>query len=108
MATQFQLGSTRVQVEFKDIKNVHLSVHPPVGRVSISAPQRMKLETVRLFAISKLDWIRRQQKEIRAQEREPEREYVDRESHFVWGRRCLLVVGERDEPPSIMLRHNKL
>lgn len=108
MATQFQLGSTRVQVEFKDIKNVHLSVHPPVGRVSISAPQRMKLETVRLFAISKLDWIRRQQKEIRAQEREPEREYVDRESHFVWGRRCLLVVAERDEPPSVVLRHNKL
>ncbi len=108
MATQFQLGSTRVQVEFKDIKNVHLSVHPPVGRVSISAPRRMKLETVRLFAISKLDWIRRQQKEIRAQEREPEREYVDRESHFVWGRRCLLVVSERDEPPSVILRHNKL
>lgn len=108
MATQFQLGSTRVQVEFKDIKNVHLSVHPPVGRVSISAPQRMKLETVRLFAISKLDWIRRQQKEICAQERETIREYVDRESHFVWGRRCLLVVAERDAPPSVVLRHNKL
>ena len=108
MATHFQLGNTRVQVEFKDIQNVHLSVHPPVGRVSISAPQRMKLETVRLFAISKLDWIRRQQKEIQAQEREPEREYVDRESHFVWGRRCLLVVTERDAAPRVVLQHNKL
>lgn len=108
MATQFQLGSTRVQVEFKDIKNVHLSVHPPAGRISVSAPRRMTLETVRLFAISKLDWIRRQQKEIQAQEREPEREYLDRESHFVWGRRCLLVVTERDEPTSVVLRQNKL
>ena len=108
MATQFQLGSTRVQVEFKDIKNVHLSVHPPVGRVSISAPRRMKLETVRLFAISKLDWIRRQQKEILAQDREPKREYVDRESLFVWGRRCLLVIAERDEAPCVALKHNKL
>jgi Predicted metal-dependent hydrolase len=108
MGMQIQLGSTPVQVEFKDIKNVHLSVHPPVGRVSISAPRRMKLETVRLFAISKLDWIRRQQEELRAQEREPEREFLDRESHFVWGRRCLLVVTERDERPSIELRHNRL
>ncbi|MFM7162322.1 MAG: M48 family metallopeptidase [Planctomycetaceae bacterium] len=108
MATHFQLGSTRVRVEFKDIKNVHLSVHPPVGRVCISAPERMKLETVRLFAVSKLDWIRRQQKEIRAQAREPEREYLDRESHYVWGRRCLLVVIERDEPPGIVLRHSRL
>ena len=108
MATHFQLGNTRVQVEFKDIQNVHLSVHPPVGRVSISAPQRMKLETVRLFAISKLDWIRRQQKEIQAQEREPEREYVDRESHFVWGRRCLLVVTEREAAPCVVLKHNRL
>jgi predicted metal-dependent hydrolase len=108
MGTQFQLGSTWVQVEFKDIKNVHLSVHPPAGRVSISAPRRMKLETVRLFAISKLDWIRRQQKEIRAQEREPEREYIDRESHFVWGRRCLLVIAVRNEAPRVDLKHNRL
>ena len=71
MTAHFQLGTTRVQVEFKDIRNVHLSVHPPQGRVSISAPHRMSLETVRLFAIAKLDWIRRQQKELLAQEREP-------------------------------------
>jgi len=108
MAIQFQLGDTRVRVEFKDIKNVHLSVHPPAGRVSISAPRRMKLETVRLFAISKLDWIRRQQKEILTQEREPRREYLDRESHYVWGKRCLLTVSERDEPPSVLLKHTKL
>lgn len=103
-----QLGNTRVQVVFKDIRNVHLSVHPPAGRVSISAPRRMKLETVRLFAISKLDWIRRQQNKIRSQEREPIREYVDRESHYVWGRRYLLTLTERDEPPSVRILRNKL
>jgi predicted metal-dependent hydrolase len=108
MLAQLQLGDMAVDVAFKDIKNVHLSVHPPLGRVSISAPLRMKLETVRLFVIAKLDWIRRQQKKICSQEREPQREYVDRESHYVWGQRCLLKVIERDEPPSLILKHNKL
>jgi predicted metal-dependent hydrolase len=108
MVRQIQLGGTRVKVEFKNIENVHLSVHPPAGRVSISAPNYMKLETVRLFAISKLDWIRRQQKAIEAQEREPLREYTDRESHYVWGKRCLLYVAERDGQPRVELKANKL
>ena len=59
-----------MDVVFKDIKNVHLSVYPPTGRVRISAPLRMKLDTIRVFAISKLGWIKQQQKKIRAQERE--------------------------------------
>lgn len=108
MVAQLQLGDMAVEVAFKDIKNVHLSVHPPAGRVSISAPRRMKLETVRVFAISKLDWIKRQQKKIRLQEREPQREYLERESHYVWGQRCLLSIIERDEPPSVILKHSKL
>jgi predicted metal-dependent hydrolase len=108
MRMQFRLGSDCVQVVFKDIRNVHLSVHPPAGRITISAPRRMKLETVRLFAISKLDWIRGQQRKFRSQEREPEREFVDRESHYVWGRRHLLAVVERDRPPSVALQANKL
>src|SRR6476646_8943309 len=108
MATQIQLGDLVIDVVFKDIKNVHLSVHPPTGRVSISAPRRMNLDTVRVFAISKLDWIRRQQKKIREQDREPEREYLERESHYVWGKRYLLSVIERDEPHRVELRHNKL
>lgn len=108
MGTQIQLGDLAVEVVFKDIKNVHLSVHPPAGRVSISAPRRMNLDTVRVFAIAKLDWIRRQQKKIREQDREAAREYLDRESHYVWGTRYLLTVTQRDEPPSVELTHNKL
>jgi predicted metal-dependent hydrolase len=108
MGTRLELGDLAVEVAFKDIKNVHLSVHPPAGRVTISAPRRTKLDTLRVFAISKLGWIKQQQQKIRSQDREPEREYLDRETHYVWGRRCLLAVSERDEAPSVALRHSTL
>ena len=61
MATQLKLGDIAVDVVLKDIKNVHLSVYPPTGRVKISAPRRMSLDTIRVFAISKLAWIKQQQ-----------------------------------------------
>ncbi len=108
MVSQIILGDIAVDVVLKDIKNVHLSVYPPAGRVLITAPQRMSLETIRVFAISKLDWIKQQQKKLREQERETPRDYVDRESHYVWGKRYLLAVAESDEPPSIELKHNKM
>lgn len=106
MESQIQLGDIAVYVIRKDIKNVHLSVHPPAGRVRISAPRRMSLDTIRVFAISKLDWIRKQQARMQEQERETHRDYVDRESHFVWGKRYLLEVSERDARPSIELDHS--
>lgn len=61
MATQLQLGEITVDVVLKDIKNIHLSVYPPAGRVRISVPRRMSLDTIRVFAISKLGWIKQQQ-----------------------------------------------
>ncbi len=108
MVPQIALGEIVLDVVKKDIKNVHLSVHPPTGRVSISAPLRMDIETVRLFAISKLEWIRRQQKRLREQERESPREYLDRESHYVWGRRCLLRIVEGESAPAVQLKHSTL
>ena len=78
---QIDVGGIQVDVVFKDIKNVHLSVRPPAGRVSISAPARMKLDTLRVYAISKLDLIKKQQARLQGQERETLREYLDRESH---------------------------
>ncbi len=108
MASQIQVGDIAVDVVLKDIKNVHLRVYPPTGRVRISAPKRMSLETIRGFAISKLDWIKRQQRKLREEERETPREYVDRESHYVWGKRYLLKVTECDEPPSIELKYNRM
>ena len=92
----------------KDIKNVHLSVYPPTGRVRISAPLRMSLDTIRVFAISKLGWIKQQQKKLQEQERETPREYLDRESHYVWGKRYLLKVIEKDAAPAVELKHSHL
>ena len=106
MMSQIKLGDIAVDVVLKDIKNVHLSVYPPTGRVRISAPKRMNMETIRVFAISKLDWIKQQQKKLREQERETPREYLDRESHYVWGKRYLLTVSESDERAAIELTHS--
>jgi predicted metal-dependent hydrolase len=108
MAAKIQLGEISVEVVKKDIKNVHLSVYPPAGKVRVSAPLRMDLDTIRVFAISKLGWIKQQQKKMREQEREPPREYLDRESHYVWGKRYLLMVIEKDAAPQVELRHGHI
>ena len=108
MVKRFKLGDIAVDVVLKDIKNVHLSVYPPTGRVRISAPMRMSLDTIRVFAISKLGWIKQQQKKLRGQERETPREYLNRESHHVWGKRYLLKVVEEDGPPNVELKHSKM
>ena len=108
MITQIDLGGIPVDVVKKDIKNIHLSVHPPTGRVRIAAPMRMNLDTIRVFAISKLAWVKQQQKKLREQARETPREYLDRESHYVWGRRYLLKLVECECAPTVELKHNKM
>jgi predicted metal-dependent hydrolase len=108
MIPKIELGDIAVEVVQKDIKNIHLSVHPPAGRVRIAAPLRMNLETIRVFAISKLAWIKQQQRKLREQQRESPREYLERESHYVWGKRYLLHVLERETSPVVELRHSKM
>lgn len=103
MKDEIQLGSLRVEVLRKAIKNVHLSVHPPMGRVTVSAPLEMNLETIRVYLISKLGWIRAQQKQLQGQERESPRAFVERESHYLWGRRYLMEVREAQTPPKVEL-----
>jgi len=76
--------------------------------VKISAPSRMSLGTIRVFAISKLDWIKQQQKKLREQARETPREYLERESHYLGGKRYLLAVVEADGPPSVALKHARM
>lgn len=108
MTAQLDLGGVSVDVVSKDIKNLHLSVYPPTGRVRIAAPQHMKLETIRVFAISKLGWIKRQQHRVLHQDREAPREYLERESHYVWGKRYLMKVAVADGAPSVGLNHRQL
>ena len=87
----------KVEVVFKDIKNLHLAVYPPKGRVRVSAPFRLDVEAVRLAVISRLGWIRRQQVRLQEQERQSEREFVTGESHYFQGRRYRLRVIESDD-----------
>jgi predicted metal-dependent hydrolase len=108
MANELELGDISVDVVRKDIQNVHLSVHPPSGRVRLAAPERMKMDTIRLYAISKLSWIKKQRLKIQEQERETPREYLDRESHYVWGKRYLLMVAEAAGAPSVQLKHKQM
>jgi len=103
MNAVLDIGGVPVDVFFKDIKNVHLSVHPPTGRVRISAPRRMTLDNIRLFAIAKIGWIKRHQRKITTQARETPREFLERESHYVWGRRYLLTIKEGGTKPTVVL-----
>ncbi len=102
----FKLGEISVDVDLKDIKNLHLSVYPPNGRVHISAPNHMDIDTIRMYAISKLAWIKKQQKRFREQAREIPREFINKESHFYLGKRYLMKVVEHNMPPVVSIKHN--
>ncbi len=108
MVAQITLGEMTVDVVKKGIKNIHLSVYPPMGHVRISAPFRMDLDNIRLFAIAKLGWIKSQQRKLREQARDTPREYLDRESHYVWGRRYLLKLVEKEAAPAVELQHRRM
>lgn len=103
-----RLGDVEIAVTFKDVKNVHLSVHPPHGNVTLVAPQGTRLEVARAYAISRLAWIRKQQAQLLAQPRETARRYLSRESHYIWGRRHLLDVQECDASPSVEMDHRRI
>jgi predicted metal-dependent hydrolase len=106
--THIRLGGLEIAVTFKAVKHVHLSVHPPQGKVTLVAPTGTRLEVARAYAISKLRWIRQQQEQLLAQARETPRRFVTRESHYIWGRRYLLAVVEQDAPPSVKMDHRRI
>src|SRR3990172_13331968 len=101
---QITIRNIKIDVVRKGIKNIHLAVYPPTGRVRIAIPLCVNEDTIRLFAISKLGWIKRNQRKFEEQERFSPREYKNRESHYFQGKRYLLNVVEVDEPPKIVLR----
>ncbi len=96
-----------VQVVRKKIKNLHLAVYPPNGRVRVAVPMHISDETVRLAVISRLGWIHKRQKVLEQQVRQSKREMVTGESHFIQGRRYLLNVIEKNGPPTLVVRNNK-
>jgi predicted metal-dependent hydrolase len=108
MSETIQLGEIAISVTRKNIKHVHLSVHPPSGRVTMAAPLATRSEVARAYAVSKLGWIRDQQAKLRGQARETPRQFVARESHYLWGRRYLLTVREEEAKPSVRLSHRRI
>lgn len=90
----------------KDIQNLHLSVHPPEGRVRVSAPFHISDDNVRLAVIAKLSWIKKQQKHFREQPRQSPREAVTGESHYFFGRRYRLEVIERRGRHGVVVKNN--
>lgn len=108
MTETIQLGEVCIAVTRKAVKNVHLSVHPPLGHVTLVAPTATRLEVARAYAISKLGWIRDQQTKLLAQARETPRQFVERETHMLWGRRYLLSVVEKGVKPSVTRDHRRI
>src|SRR5947207_6952049 len=96
-----------VDVVCKNIKNLHLGVYPPSGRIRVAAPLQVNDEAVSLFIISRLSWIKRQQAKFEGQERQSAREYVSGESHYFQGNRYLLNVIYDKYAPAVNICINK-
>ncbi len=94
MTERIKIGEVEIEVTFKDIKNLHLSVHPPKGRVTIASPNSYDLEKIKIYAASKLGWIKKEQRKFLAQKREEKRMYLNQESHYFLGTRYLLKLVE--------------
>ena len=105
--THITIGSVEVEVRFKPIKNLHLSVHPPYGKVTVSSPEFFDLEKVRVYLITKMSWIKREQKKIASQEREGEKLFITRESHQFLGKRYLLELKESNRN-KVILKHSSI
>lgn len=100
------VGGIAVEIVRKDIRNLHLGVYPPNGRVRVAAPLRLDDEAVRLAVVSRLGWIRRKQSAFERQDRQSHREMVTGESHYFQGRRYLLDVIAHEGPPLVRLANN--
>ncbi len=108
MSVSIQLGDVTILVTRKNIKNVHLSVHPPDGRVTLVAPKSTRLDVARAYAISKLRWIRQQQTILANQARETPRSFIERESYYLWGRRYLMTIKHAEARPFVSLDHKRI
>ncbi len=101
------ISNLTIDIVRKDIKNMHLAVYPPNGRIRLSAPENTDSEIMRLFAISKMGWIKKHIKNFKIQPRETPREYISGESHYFQGKRYMLQVVERKGFNKVELKGTK-
>lgn len=104
---QITVSDITIDVVRKDIRNLHLAVYPPTGRIRIATPLNVNDESVRLFAISKLSWIKKHHQNFARQQRQTKREYVSGESHYFEGNRYLLNVIYRNTAPKVEIRNKR-
>lgn len=97
-----------VDVVYKHIKNLHIAVYPPLGRVRVAAPERFDDDTIRLAVVQRLPWIKKQREQLRSATRQSEREMVTGESHYVWGQRYRLKVVNEPGKTRVEVSGNKL
>ena len=93
-----------IDVVYKNIKHLHISVYPPVGRVRVAAPDRMDEDTIRLAVVQRLPWIKRQREQLLSADRQSERQMLSGESHFVWGQRYRLDVSRSSGHHAVELK----
>lgn len=101
-----QVANIEALIVRKPIKNLHLAVLPPAGKVRVSAPLTMKDDAIRILLATRLGWIKKQQEKFRIQERQTPRDYVSGESHYCWGKRYRMEVIYDDKPPVVSLKGN--
>lgn len=104
---QIVINDIIIDVVRKNIKNLHLAVYPPEGRIRIASPLNVTDEAVRLFAISKMPWIKKNQAKFKTQQRQPERRYITGESHYFQGQRYLMNVVTHSGNPKVVIRSKK-
>ena len=108
MSQIINIGGFDIYLKKKNIKNIHLSIHPPFGKIKISAPNKMEDDRIKSFVLYKLDWIKKNRKKLISQERETPRELLNGESFFIWGERFLLNYLSSKEQKSVYIKNKKL
>ena len=98
------IGELEIEIVRKDIKNIHLAVYPPHGKVRLAYPKDVNENTIRLYAISKLSWIKKQQRKFVQQDRLTSRNYLDRETHYLFGKKYLLKVIVENKPAQVTIK----
>lgn len=104
---QIEISGLKIEVQKKNIKNLHLSVLPPDGKVRVSAPLHLSDDSIKMFVRTKLSWIKKQQEKFKAQPRQSEREYVSGETLYVFGQQYFLLVEYSYKGNSLILSGNK-
>lgn len=100
------IDDIRADVEWKDIKNIHLTIYPPEGRVHVSAPAKMSKDNVRLYLVTKLPWMHSQLESISSVERQSKRHYVSGEDHYYMGQRYRLKLQYANAAPTVFIENN--